>query len=445
MNNQQTNQKGDFDEIIIYAFIAIAVIGFGYLFWIKLHTQIATLFLWLRMVLAYPFWVIYQFLYESPTLQNYMDPLVAPIKYLCAPVDWYNITSCTIPKDRILYKGLSKSSIFGNIFYSVIIVIILIKAWLKVERLHPERRFSKQHTLETFIDEMKVVQKHLYVFGDIDLNQYSNMEGMYRGMESTREFVYSNELVANFAPRIKNTKKLEHDVRFSINNNDFIPVINVERLDDILEKQLGNLYRGIDLLSDGELILLALYLPRACSTDSEMSDEEFKYIADRCVELENYYWQTVAEDIKTPGFIDHDNLKDREFHSFDINQLKQWLEPYLEYQVSKRLISKHAYTRTLIVASIYEARKLGVNAPTQIRWLKLYNRTLWAMVQNVGRPSMFCEGMGIIAHYQREAVYEKQVLAPDYSLLHNALEDLLSMYLYNKDTIPKEYIINIDS
>ncbi len=81
---------------------------------------------------------------------------------------------------------------------------------------------------------------------------------------------------------------------------------------------------------------------------------------------------------------------------------------------------------------IYEARKLGVLAPTSIRWLKLYDRTLWAMIENVGRPSLFSESLGANAHYVVESIMGRAMHEPNFVVAIKGWEHQLQFYSYNE-------------
>lgn len=51
---------------------------------------------------------------------------------------------------------------------------------------------------------------------------------------------------------------------------------------------------------------------------------------------------------------------------------------------------------------------LGVIAPCELRWLRMYDRNLWALVQSVGRPSVFVEQLAAFSHYTSECYYKRK-------------------------------------
>lgn len=100
---------------------------------------------------------------------------------------------------------------------------------------------------------------------------------------------------------------------------------------------------------------------------------------------------------------------------------------------------KHAYVRTALIALIYKTRTLGVLAPCELRWLRNYDRTLWALVQNVGRPSVYVEQLAAFSHYTSEAYYHRRKISPDFSYGWNGLQKALNniatpilMFIYQR-------------
>ncbi|MDX6038084.1 hypothetical protein SH917_20970, partial [Acinetobacter baumannii] len=124
------------------------------------------------------------------------------------------------------------------------------------------------------------------------------------------------------------------------------------------------------------------------------------------------------------------NYEPREFKYFERKRLQKIVERYWNHPVAKEVFSKHAYVRTALIALIYKTRTLGVLAPCELRWLRNYDRTLWALVQNVGRPSVYVEQLAAFSHYTSEAYYHRRKISPDFSYGWNGLLESLKQYRY---------------
>ena len=72
-----------------------------------------------------------------------------------------------------------------------------------------------------------------------------------------------------------------------------------------------------------------------------------------------------------------------------------------------------------------------------MRWIRFYDRTMWALLQSIGRPSFFCENMAAMSHYQAECVLGEKIYQPQFEVAIAGLEAQIQTFEYEKDFIDK--------
>lgn len=445
-NPQQGGMKNDYDGTTTGLVGVVAILVFAVLMWLKYHTELSTAYIFIRNIMNWVFWQLHISLVQSGINFPVFKYLIGSTIEQCAPMSRFNIfTTCTVDPSQLTFKQLQNSSMGWNAIFGVIALAIAGLGFTRISDDHPTNRFKKKHSLESFMEEQKVNYSHLYVFTDFNLQMVSVNEGPFMGMKTTREFARDEGLVLGSKER-QVTFSVSGTTRSKKDQSEHVPVIDREKLKGILRSQLGGLWIGCDFITNEEAVLLAMYLPRACSTSTKMSDEEFDNIAKSFRALEDDFWHIAKVDVLTSeqfkiiGKLEDGSpqfaMGNRSLDMFFIDELKeQYIKPYLTHEVTKRLLSKHAYTRSFIIAVILEARKLGVMAPCQMRWLKLYNRQIWALLQNIGRPSMYAEGMGAISHYFVEIARDQPMLEPNFDIAIKGFETQLQAYKYDKKLI----------
>lgn len=429
------------DDGIVVFLCVVGMLSFvTIVLWFRFHTELTIATIWIRGIFTSPIWVLNVFLAKLfggavPGIYH----LVQTTAEICNPAGSYKFWACTRDPSTVSWSEIQFASFWWNGIYAIIAVFYLGKTFFRIQNEHPSGKFNRPHNLESFIKEMTPIYPHLSVFGPLNLLDRDNMRGWYRGMDSVREFAFKHKLIKGIQHR-KIDYVVEGTTQQHTDETEVIPVANTEKLTVIMKKQLGELWIDVDHLEDGEVIILAYYIARAASTQETMEDEEFYAIAKTTQEIEDMYWGIAAIDLKNKPEFAYDEKDESTYmyetpHSFDsfpIDDLKDHIKAYIEYPVIKKLLKKHAYARTFIIDVIYEARKLGVLAPTSIRWLKLYDRTLWAMIENVGRPSLFSECLGANAHYVVESIMGRAMHEPNFVVAIKGWEHQLQFYSYNE-------------
>lgn len=447
MTQPQNTRNSDFDGMIMVAFCVGTFVLFGVILWLRFHVSISTTHIYFRGLLTWPFYQIYVVLVkltggDIPMLRS----VLSNVTELCAPTSSIKtLTTCTTDAQNVTFKQLSSASMFWNFIYGVISVGITYKGYLRISKHHPDINFNKNYSLDSFMDEQKQNYPHLRLFTDFNLQLISSTEGALMGMKTSREYAREHGLVIGSSYR--ELRYISNGLTKSKKDNmEMIPIVDRGKLILKLREQLGSLWCGLHTITNAEVILLARYLPTACSTDPMMSDDEFALIKKNALKIEDEYWRVATHDIlNSPQFAPVGQLEDKttvyalgdkDLSAFNIEYLKKThIEPYLNHPVARKFLSKHAYTRSFIMAVILEARKLGVAAPCQMRWLKFYDRMMWAFLTNIGRPSFFCENMGAVSHYQAEAVAKQMIFQPHFDVAINGFEYRLQTFSYDDEAL----------
>lgn len=177
-----------------------------------------------------------------------------------------------------------------------------------------------------------------------------------------------------------------------------------EKVRSIFKSQLGSIWKGVDHLTQEERFILAIFLPKAnrddklsqlvrkkvataYTTEKKYSKKELKMFWDEAVELTNKV----------------------------INEQK-------DSEVLINTISQHYYVNTVLARMLEMARVDGVLANADFIWLKIRNRTLWYILNNVGRNASWIECAGIWHHYNYEKAIERKIPAPNITGAISALD-----------------------
>ncbi|WP_254433887.1 hypothetical protein [Acinetobacter sp. Marseille-Q1618] len=403
-------------------------------------------------IIELPFWYIQIAIQKlTNSKAEFLNFTTNTIGKLCYPDHnhLYNpLLHCTVNTKTITFEFYYLNNLFPSILIGAAMVgYVWYKHTLNLKDI-PDVRYAKQHDLESLIKELGGIYPHLKYITHFVQSKTSTDKGFYRFMLSPREFIAENELASGF-------RKYEIETIADFNQTDqltnsqkdnFYPVLKEVQFKKIMMQQLGQLIYQPSNLTDGEINLFAIFLPVACATDENMSDQEFKNILKQKDQLLDYFWKVALNQLKNDkGFINEKLLTPREYKGFNRKKIESYVNKYWNHPVSQKIFSQHAYASSALIAIIYKARTLGVLAPCEMRWLRMYDRTLWALVQNVGRPSIFAEQIAAFSHYTSECYYSRKKVSPDFSYAWLGLNESLKRYKYtNPDIYIKEINKNTD-
>lgn len=420
--------KGD-NLLIMVGLISLFTL---FLFWTRFHTEIVYLSVLFGGVFAAPFYLIHSFLNligieRTPIIT---DAALITLK-VCDPS--FLFFNCKNDLSKVSLFELISSIVVLNFVWFFVCLPFIIKSSKRFIDEHPAKGFNKTMGMEEFIKEQEVNHSHLKVFGRINFSNYDMKKGFFKGLDSTQEFADRYGLIKDVRKRLISISIGGIHKEYE-DKEELVPVIDEKKLIAIMKYQLGDLCNiskkeledgceigdsFINSLGKEELILYALYLPVACATDEEMDDIEYNQIISGSKELIEYYWDVASTHIcNNPLFLKENqyNQENRDLIGFDFDFLKRKISKYINHEISRNILKKHSYVRTALCEIIITAKENGVMPPTDIRWIKLYNRSIYALIQNIGRPSLFSEGMGAISHYLVEKKIGKALEEPDFNI-----------------------------
>ena len=99
----------------------------------------------------------------------------------------------------------------------------------------------------------------------------------------------------------------------------------------------------------------------------------------------------------------------------------------------KTIIASHAYVYTVLASMLEKAREDGVQTTADFLWLKPLDRTLWYVLNCVGRQTAFVEVAGVFAHWLAEKEAGIKLLVPMVETATQALDVALKEVLYKPD------------
>lgn len=100
-------------------------------------------------------------------------------------------------------------------------------------------------------------------------------------------------------------------------------------------------------------------------------------------------------------------------------------------QVIGRAVGPHAYVLTVMASMLEAARTDGVLAAAEFLWLKTLDRSLWYMLNSVGRQTPFSEVAGPFAHWLVEKRLRRPLKVPVVDTAVLALIEAVSEIKYN--------------
>ncbi|CAE6822622.1 hypothetical protein R70006_06277 [Paraburkholderia domus] len=239
---------------------------------------------------------------------------------------------------------------------------------------------TQDYTLHTFTDEQAQHYPHLKLFRKIDLTSRSIHTGKYRMADTEKDFAIKHKLL----------DRVGKGDEFKVNR---------DRAAEVFRKQLGRLWRTPKDLTKWEAAVLAVLLPRIAALDPKMSEEDYKEALATTDRLLAQYWRDAGDsyDVKT------DRIQ------MNMTDAVATLRKYWNHRTVRPYFKQHAYVYTLIYAMLNDARRLGVLPANEFRWLRVADRRMWIMVDNVGRIVAFTEVAGIYSHFLYESKQKRAV------------------------------------
>lgn len=261
---------------------------------------------------------------------------------------------------NVLEFGGFISRIF-NVLYVAILGYFTYIVWSK----NPSKRFKRVLDMNGLKQSEKDLWPYIYPVINVDFMAHSFEEGPYAMALKPYDFAVKNGLLSDE----RNLSSLDR--------------VKTEKL---FVTQLDRLSTGgYEKLRKHEKALAAICIAKGLGK----KDEVEKVVAE------------LARSAATVG------LKKMP----DLSCVKP-LYKYLETPEAKDLLKRHAYVYTLMIGLVGFARITGVFPSSMLIWLKPRDRTLWYVVNGVGRQVAYVEVAAIFGHFKAEEVMKHKVHIP---------------------------------
>lgn len=417
----------------IWIFMFVMTLLFGYMLWLVAHKEIATAYSWLRIVEFSPFLIFKSWWAGVPGAVLFCGGLVAyllkaqkawarramvvgGVLCMCGLVGWIFAGWFGFfwgsNKALIELSHIFQSTIVANAFTLLCIIIpIAILSFRKSLATNPlnERHYakSKDYTLHSFTDEMGAHYPHLRLFRKLDLTKKPINEGKYRMPDTEKQIAIKKGLLDRVGEK----------------RSEFI--INRDRTAEVFREQMGPMWSGYNKLSKWELAIMAILLPRLAATDPKMSDADYKVALAKTDSLIRDFWENAADS--------YDGKRDA--IALNLDDAAKTVRRYKNSPKVLRFFARHAYVNTIIYSMLQEARTLGVLAAADLRWLRVADRRLWLVVDNVGRITAFPEVSAIYSHYLHETKSKRAIERPMIDSAISSLVRAIDEVAFSEDEI----------
>ena len=376
----------------------------GYLLWSKYHAVISAIYGYWRMLTNAAGWLVGEHVQNVPYL---VKPFHDAAEYFRVvefkDVQWETIVATSIPV---------------NIGLLLLVLIPLAvrsirTSWKTNPLNHKNFGGSKDFTVESFMKAQEGVYPHLKLYSALNLLKQPINEGRLRMGDTEKQFVMGHGLVSR-------ESRIDHIV------------INRVAAERVFTAQVGNYWRGLDALKAHELVLFAVFAPKAAAIDPKMSDADYEASLAESAALMKALWEEVfcpdaGGDVPSGrGF-----LAKLEASSV-FQRAQKTAKRYATRPVVSEITQQHAYVRTVLFELMRAAGRTGVLPSADVRWCKLVDRQLWFTLNTVGRSVAVTEVAGIYAHYLYEQKAKRAVERPMVEPAVEALQEAFARMVFTE-------------
>lgn len=369
-------------------------------------------------------------------------PLTGHIGAFCDPMSkgiGY-ITTCrntiedvrSIPVTTILFLILVPNLVFG-----IGSIFNIISNYASISK-HPKKKAKERiDNVGNLINTVAPFQPHLLIYKNLDPNLVDYNSGQLRFMDSPRRYCFENDIVSGFVRRpskydpssykkFNDADHVDKNLKFiPADKDDYVPKLDEKKFEEVMMRALGDVFTSIDALTPTQTAVLGIVLPLTCRSDLNMDEDQagkiLKQTEKECAEI--FKW--AARDIATTP---QNKLDFGKYTGMD--DLRKSIDKWKDHDIAKRIFKNHAYTNTIILRCLTDAKKLGVFQPSTLRWLLFYDRPLFAVIQNESRPSVFAENAATSSHYYVELKAGKKIYKPNLQIAYDGFMENLRMYKY---------------
>ena len=371
MAAQQPSQQQGGDNSLAPFWIIVGLFALIGGVWYFAHAQIALVILKIR-------------LYESYLISLFTTN-INPV------IDVINNS----PPADVSFKDLA--SISGAVGYYLRFPVAAILAVLAVAIYfgNPTLRFKRSYTIQSLVDAEKESWPQIVPVASLDLVSADIDEGPWAMALTPMQFAKKHKLlqeerVVSSDPNVLQISK----IMASLLREDAYRVFSL---------QVGRYWSGAEHLNSYTKALFAVFAARA-ARDGDGATKLLMQIAS-----------------STGG------------GKLNFSGTDELLEKHKNNKLIIKAIQGHAFILTVMASMLVLARTDGVLAVADFLWLKPLDRTLWYMLNSVGRQTPFVEVAGPFAHWLAEKTMRRQLKGPMIDEAVNALDIAIKEVLYSPD------------
>lgn len=305
----------------------------------------AIFFLFRNQILTFVLWVKYA---ELKTI-SYFVPTVN-YQGLIAWTNQANPGRISITTLQLLSDEIGNTIKYPCAAVCVIFVGII---WYK----HPESGFRDTETMTSLSEKISHTFPAINIVEGLNLIKTPIDQGPWAMGMTPIEFAKHHKLIHRDAT----TEKIIYD-----------PF----KAKMVFTEQLGTLWTGVDHLKPYQKALFAIFATFA-NYKREEAENKMEEIA---------------------RSVNPRSLKNGKIN-FNTNSL---LRKYGKSKIVEAITKRHAYTNTIFVEMLTQARTSGIVLNSLYLWLKPIDRQLWYILNNVGRKAVYTEAAGVHAHWLAE-------------------------------------------
>ena len=340
---------------IILAVVACAV-------WYFYHEKIA-------------YWIMYLRYYEA-ILLGWIDPE--------GQAEIYRWLSAARPSDVTLRELWTSGLVAGHTLrWGVLAIVAGLFLYLLFRSPEFTGKYSKSYTMESLAQQEAAEWPYILpalTENLLDIPLDDPVHGMrQRGRDYGRRWgfvVHRHALTGSEDP-----SKVE-----DIDGKD---VLLLDKAAEVFAKQLGRAWLGVNHLKEHERCLFAAFAAQI-EYDNELAQEILKELA--------------------IGYVRARRQGDVRYVTSRKADLA--LSKYGSSNKVKRISSRHAYVRTVLMSMLQAARANGVLPACWFRWLKTIDRVTWYCLCDLGMDQSSVESAGVRAHWLAECMAKTTIVNP---------------------------------
>lgn len=288
-------------------------------------------------------------------------------------------------------------SYFTGSYLSVPVAFMLIGFSIIIYFNQASLRFKKHYNMQSLAKAENKNWVQITPVVDLDLITTDINQGPWAMALTPIQFAQEKGLL-DFEP---NTPNVATSVTV-INDNYYKAKLRREATQRAFVVQLGDLWESPHTLPLPTKALFAIFAARA-ARDRPAADHLLWQIARSANNFES----------KVPNKFSH---------KLNFSGTELLLNKHLEHPEVKKTIRKHAYVLTVMASMLLLARQDGVLASSEFLWLKPCDRSLWFMLNCVGRQTAYSEVSGPFGHWLAEYAVGHRLQVPMVETAVDALD-----------------------